>query len=54
MKKRDNEKALSSSCLKCLYRLNEDDIKISVQFQDKYKLNILILGFYILNILYYI
>lgn len=54
MKKRDNEKALSSSCLKYLYRLNEDDIKISVQFQDKYKLNILILGFYILNVLYYI
>ena len=54
MKKRDNEKALSSSCLECLYRLNEDDIKIAVQFQDKYKLNILVFGLYILNVLYYI
>jgi len=54
MKKRDNKKDLSSSYLKCLYRLNEDDIKIAVQFQDKYKLNILFFGFYILNVLYYI
>jgi len=54
MKKYHNKGVLSSSCLKCLYRLNEDDIKIAVQFQDKYKLNILVLGLYILNVLYYI
>jgi len=54
MKKCHNKKALSSSCLKYLYRLNEGDIKIAGYFQDKYKLNILILGFYILNVLYYI
>jgi len=34
--------------------LNEDDIKITVQSQDKYKLNILVFGLYILNVLYYI
>jgi len=34
--------------------LNEDDIKIVVRFHDKYKLNILVFGLYILNVLYYI